>query len=70
MKGLLSEQLEDILRLRAESGVLDGEMDRRYRDAYRVSLRWIRNYTERDFRSLGTYTRADLARVAAEPDAL
>ena len=30
----------------------------------------IRNYTERDFRSLGTYTRADLARVAAEPDAL
>ena len=70
VKGLLSEQLEDILRLRAESGVLDGEMDRRYRDAFRVSLRWIRNYTERDFRSLGTYTRADLARVAAEPDAL
>ncbi len=70
VKGLLAEQLEDILRLRREAGVLDDEMDRRYRDAFRVSLRWIRNYTERDFRSLGTYTRADLAGMAAEADAL
>ena len=69
VRGLLEEQLEDILRLRSESGVLDDAMDRRYRDAFRVSLRWISNYTERDFRSLGTYTRADLARIAAEGDA-
>ncbi len=69
VKGLLSEQLEDILRLRGEAGMLDDEMDRRYRDAFRVSLHWISSYTDRDFRSLGTYTRADLAQVAASPDA-
>ena len=69
VKALLAEQLEDILRLRRDAGALDDDMDARYRDAFRVSLRWISNYTDRDFRSLGTYTRTDLAAVAAAPDA-
>lgn len=33
-------------------------------------MRWIRNYTELDFRSLGSYTRADLDRIAESPDAV
>ena len=33
-------------------------------------MRWIRSYTELDFRSLGSYTRADLDRIAAAPDSL
>ena len=33
-------------------------------------MRWIKNYTDLDFRSLGSYTRADLDRIAREPDAL
>lgn len=69
VKGLLAEQLDDILRLRKEAGILDDAMDRRYRDSVRVSMRWIRNYTELNFRSLGTYTRKDLADIAAAPDA-
>ena len=32
-------------------------------------MRWIKNYTDLDFRSLGSYTRADLERIAAAPDA-
>ena len=30
-------------------------------------MRWIKNYTELDFRSLGSYTRADLDRIAPGP---
>jgi hypothetical protein len=33
-------------------------------------LRWIRNYTELDFRSLGSYTRDELEVIGRGPDAL
>ena len=36
----------------------------RYRKALKIALRWIKNYTDLDFRSLGSYTRADLERIA------
>jgi hypothetical protein len=32
-------------------------------------MRWIRNYVDFDFRSLGTYSHTDLERIAAAPDA-
>jgi hypothetical protein len=32
-------------------------------------MRWIKNYTELDFKSLGAYTRAELDAIAAGPDA-
>jgi hypothetical protein len=41
--------------------------DTRYRKALKIALRWIKNYTELDFRSLGSYTRADLDKIAAAP---
>jgi len=41
----------------------------RYRKAVKVALRWIKNYTDLDFRSLASYTHADLERIAAAPDA-
>ena len=36
--------------------------------AVKVALRWIKNYTELDFRSLGSYTYADLEHIAAACD--
>ena len=33
-------------------------------------MQWIKNYTAFDFRSLGSYTRDDLAAIAAAPDAI
>lgn len=67
VKRLLGEELESILELSAapSSGAAAG----RYRDSYKIALQWVRNYTELDFRSLGSYTRGDLARIAAGPDA-
>ena len=65
VKRLLHEELEDVLDRRPK----DAATQERYRSAMKIAMRWIKNYTELDFRSLGTYTRADLARIAREPDA-
>jgi hypothetical protein len=47
----------------------DAEAEARYGKAVKVAMRWIKNYTDLDFRSLGSYTHADLERIAAAPDA-
>jgi malate synthase len=65
VKRLLQEEVEDILARRPK----DPATQERYRKAVRIAMRWIKNYTDLDFRSLGSYTRADLDRIASEPDA-
>ena len=72
VKRLLGEELDDILSRRraeiADAAALAATEDR-YRAACKIAMRWVLNYTELDFRSLGSYTRADLAQIAAAPDA-
>jgi malate synthase len=70
-KKLLQEEVEDILKIRKAALPAEeySETEERYRKAYKVALRWIKNYTELNFRSLGTYTHADFDRIASEPDA-
>jgi malate synthase len=77
VKTLLQEETDDIVArmrqalkagdARAEAAARDAEA--RYRKAVKIALRWIKNYTDLDFRSLGSYTRADLERIASAPDA-
>jgi malate synthase len=75
VKRLLLEETDDILaRLRAtatddRSRAVYAEAETRYRKSLKIALRWIKNYTDLDFRSLGSYTRAELEQVAAAPDA-
>jgi malate synthase len=66
VKRVLQEEVADILRLLPGK---DGDTEERYRKAARIAMRWIKNYTDLDFRSLASYTRADLERIAAAPDA-
>src|SRR6266498_663502 len=66
VKQLLTEECQDIL---ARLGTRDAGVDARYRKAVKIAMRWIKNYTELDFRSLGSYTRQDLENIAAAPDA-
>lgn len=76
-KRLLQEETADILKHReaalpaddADAQAQYQEQAARYHKAYKVSLRWIKNYTELDFRSLASYTHADFARMAEEEDA-
>ena len=73
VKRLLQEETDDILaRLRAAGSdpAAYSAAEARYRKALKIAMRWIKNYTDLDFRSLGSYTRADLEAIAAAPDAL
>jgi malate synthase len=65
VKRLLQEELADILSRRP----VDPAMQARYRKAVKIAMRWIKNYTELNFRSLGAYTRGELDAIAAAPDA-
>ncbi|MCE2457606.1 MAG: hypothetical protein J4G14_07300 [Dehalococcoidia bacterium] len=76
IKQLLQEELEDISERRTAESPTDpasqdalAEMLDRYQKAYKVALKWIKNYTEYDFRSLGSYTQADLETIAEGDDA-
>ncbi|MCI0417789.1 MAG: hypothetical protein L0312_00985 [Acidobacteria bacterium] len=77
VKRLLQEEVEDILtRLQVTISAGDtkgkdafSQAEVRYRKSLRIALRWIQNYTELNFRSLGSYTRAELDGIAAQEDA-
>ncbi len=68
LKSIMVDEGEDIIRLLGNNPPADAVQ--RYRDAVKISMRWLRNYTEFNFRSLGSYSRADLAAIASEPDAI
>jgi malate synthase len=65
VKRLLQEELQDILDRRPA----DAALQARYRKAVKIAMRWIKNYTELDFTSLGAYARPELEAIAAAPDA-
>jgi malate synthase len=67
VKRLLQEECDDILRLMKSR---DPQTEERYRKAVKIAQRWVKNYLELDYRSLGSYTRADLDRIAQAPDTL
>ena len=64
VKRLLNDELADILTRRQGA-----ETHERYRKALKIAMRWIKNYTELNFKSLGAYTRVELDAIAAAPDA-
>src|SRR5213078_1724228 len=66
VKRLLEEELADILARRPKHA----DVEARYRKAVKIGMRWVKNYTELDFRSLGSYSRAELDAIATAPDAL
>jgi malate synthase len=75
VKRLLNEEVEDILA-RLQSGIHNdqdqaayAEAEVRYRKAVKIAMRWIKNYSELNFRSLGSYTIADLEAIAAADEA-
>jgi malate synthase len=68
-KRLLQEELESILSLLAEAADTAPGAEERYRKSLKIAMHWIRSYTELDFRSLGSYTHADLEKIAEGPEA-
>ena len=74
---MLQEEVADILsRRKAEITPGDDKAEAaydeaavRYQKAYKVAMQWTKNYTEFNFRSLGSYTHAEFDRIAEAPDA-
>src|SRR5262245_38902904 len=65
VKRLLGEELTDIVARRPA----DPAVQERYRKSVKIAMRWIKNYVDLDFRSLASYTRGDLEKIAANADA-
>ena len=76
VKQLLKGEVEDIVERRAiemsRSGIKPSginEMSTRYQKAFKISLQWINNYVNLNFRSLGSYTRKDLDLITEKEEA-
>lgn len=67
VKGLVTSEADDIVRLLGDDA--EAAQVERYRKSQKIAMRWIKNYTDLDFRSLGTYTRAELDEIAIAPEA-
>lgn len=75
VKRLVAQETEEILDRLAARSAPDGQSqvslvraEERYRKAARIAMHWVKRYTEFDFRSLGSYTRAELDEIASGPD--
>jgi malate synthase len=70
-KRLLQEETQDIVaHLRGAPADEDNAgAEESYQKACKISLQWVQNYVNLDFRSLGSYTRRQLDEIAGRPDA-
>ena len=65
---LLVNECEDIIRNLGKDA--KGSDISRYKHALNISIKWIKNYTEFDFRSLGTYSLTELKHIGSEDQKL
>ncbi|SVA32404.1 uncharacterized protein METZ01_LOCUS85258 [marine metagenome] len=71
VKRIIDSETADILNIREPVVEANeySQLEFRYRASRKITLRWINNYTDMNFRSLGSYTKADLDKIASDPDA-
>jgi len=68
LEGLVKEDFESILAALQDTGQdvsVYRQAEERYQKALKIAYRWTKNYAELNYRSLGSYTRADLDSIAA-----
>ena len=68
LKSIITDEGEDIIRLLGPNAPASAV--KRYQDATKISMQWLKNYTQFNFRSLGSYSRKDLAVITAAEDAI
>tara|TARA_B100001029_G_scaffold157996_1_gene144383 strand:- start:23070 stop:24734 length:1665 start_codon:yes stop_codon:yes gene_type:complete len=67
VKDIILSETDDIISQLGDS-VTDTQKIN-YEKSSKIAMQWIKNYTEYNFRSLGSYTREDLDKIAADNDA-
>ncbi|MEC7837531.1 MAG: hypothetical protein VX523_02260 [Chloroflexota bacterium] len=67
VKEIINDETKDIINLLGDGASVDQKIN--YQKASKIAMQWLKNYTEFEFRSLGSYTRDDLEKIADSPDA-
>ena len=67
VKEIIIDETKDIINLLGENA--SDIQKTNYNKSSKIAMKWIKNYTEYEFRSLGSYTRDDLEKIADSPDA-
>tara|TARA_B100001250_G_scaffold153770_2_gene132152 strand:- start:86950 stop:88614 length:1665 start_codon:yes stop_codon:yes gene_type:complete len=67
VKEIIKDETNDIINLLGDE--VSEDQRRKYKQSSKIAMKWIKNYTEYEFRSLGSYTRGDLEEIADSPDA-
>ena len=67
VKEIIKDETNDIINLLGDE--VSEDQKRKYNQSSKIAMKWIKNYTEYEFRSLGSYTRGDLEEIADSPDA-
>ena len=65
VKEIINDETRDIIDLLGDDATEDQKL--KYIKSSKIAMQWIKNYTEYEFRSLGSYTRDDLEKIAANP---
>ena len=66
VKEIINDETRDIIDLLGDDATEDQKL--KYIKSSKIGMQWIKNYTEYEFRSLGSYTRDDLEKIAANPE--
>ena len=67
VKEIINDETKDIINLLGDDATDDQKS--KYEKSSKIAMQWIKNYTDYEFRSLGSYTRNDLEKIASSPDA-
>tara|TARA_S200000501_G_scaffold62758_1_gene53525 strand:+ start:6663 stop:8327 length:1665 start_codon:yes stop_codon:yes gene_type:complete len=67
VKEIINDETKDIINLLGDDATDDQKSN--YEKSSKIAMQWIKNYTDYEFRSLGSYTRDDLEKIASSPDA-
>ena len=67
VKEIINDETKDIINLLGDNA--SDIQKSNYGKSSKIAMQWIKNYTEYEFRSLGSYTRDDLEKISNSPDA-
>ena len=67
VKEIIKDETKDIINLLGDNA--SDIQKTNYGKSSKIAMQWIKNYTEYEFRSLGSYTRDDLEKISNSPDA-
>ncbi|MBA46563.1 MAG: hypothetical protein CL893_00575 [Dehalococcoidia bacterium] len=67
VKEIIKDETKDIINLLGDNA--SDIQKSNYGKSSKIAMQWIKNYTEYEFRSLGSYTRDDLEKISDSPDA-